>query len=202
MAQLLLEIVEGEQAGKQVELSGSVEIGRDPSLPLALDDDEVSRHHVRMYPSEHGAVVEDLNSTNGTYVNDQPVHAAREIAPGDRVRLGVTVLELRTREQVAVQPSAARPVPQVTALGRDVLQPVPEAQMPAAAPQAGNIPSFLVEQTEPAFVPRDVLDDEAQSSYSALASLVDAKVKRQTNVAFFAFLSLAGLAVLIFFGVR
>ena len=202
MAQVLLEIVEGEGAGKQVQLDGSAEIGREPGLALTLHDDEVSRHHVRLYPSERGAIVEDLNSTNGTYVNDQPIHAAREIVPGDRVRVGVTVIELRSREQVAAQPSAVRPVPQVTALGQGVLNPVPAEQLPSVAP-APNVPSFLVEETEPAFVPREVTGDaEAESDYTALARLVDTRVKRQTTIATFGILSLAGLAVLIFFGVR
>jgi hypothetical protein len=86
-----------------------------------------------------------------------------------------------------------------------VLAPVPEEQLPAAEP-APNAPSFLVEESEPAFLPREAdSDEQAQSDYAGLAALVDVRVKRQTTVATFAFLAVAGLAVLavlIFFGVR
>ncbi len=202
MAELILEIVEGEHAGWQTPLEGPIEAGRDQSAALALTDNQVSRRHLRLQPWGQGAWVEDLGSTNGTYVNDQPLHGPREIRPGDRVRIGLTVLELRTTAQASAQPYPAQQGPPVTSLGNDVLQPVPEEQLPAAE-VAPNAPSFLVEETEPAFLPRDAADDEdARSDYAALAALVDSRVKHQTTVASFAFLAVAGLAVLIFFGVR
>ena len=45
-------------------------------------------------------MVEDLGSTNGTFVNDQPIHSPRQLSPGDRVRIGLTVFELRSPQQV------------------------------------------------------------------------------------------------------
>ena len=75
MAELVLEIVEGGKAGLQVPVSDEVGIGRDPSMPLALEDDQVSRSHARLYLQSGKPVVEDLGSANGTYVNDQPVSA-------------------------------------------------------------------------------------------------------------------------------
>jgi pSer/pThr/pTyr-binding forkhead associated (FHA) protein/ketosteroid isomerase-like protein len=202
LADLIIEIVEGESAGKQIPFTGPLEAGRDPSLSLSFKDDQASRHHARFSFVDTGAVVEDLDSTNGTYVNDQPIHGAQVLRAGDRIRIGLTVLELRTREQVAVQPSAVRPIPEVTVLEADVLQPVPESRLPGAVP-APSVPSFMVEESEPAFVPQQVLgDDEAESDYKALASLVDARVKRQTSIAAFAVLSLAALVVAIFLGAR
>lgn len=203
MAELILEIVEGAQAGREIALSGAVEAGRDPSASLALDDDQVSRRHARIAPSSGGAVVEDLGSTNGTYVNDQPIHGPREFEPGDRVRFGLTVMELRSPKQVTARRSAAGPVPQITEIGQGVLQPVPEEQARSAESPVSSAPSFLVEETEPAFVPHAVVGDaEAESNFQALAALVDPRVKHKTNIAVFAVLSIAGLAVLIFFGVR
>jgi pSer/pThr/pTyr-binding forkhead associated (FHA) protein len=200
---LILEIVEGPRAGKQFPLAGGLEAGRDPDLSLSINDEQVSRHHARFTAFDDRAVVEDLDSTNGTYVNDQPVHGSRELKPGDRIRFGFTVLELRSTAQVAAQPSAVRAAPPVTATGIDVLRPVARESLPGAAALEPSLPSFQVEETEPAFVPRDVMGDEAaQADYAALASLVDARVKRQTGIAAFAVLAIAGLAVAIFFGVR
>lgn len=151
MAELTLEIVEGADAGRQVALSGPVEVGRDPRLPLVVEDDQVSRRHALIQPSEPNAVVQDLNSTNGTFVNDQPIHSARTLVPGDRVRLGLTVLELRSSEQVAQQPSAVQPIPQITRIGQDVLRPVPQDQLPGgpaspavAAPAGEPAPAAAV----------------------------------------------------------
>lgn len=137
MAGLTLEIVEGSGSGRHLELSGPLEVGRDPHVPVVLEDDQVSRHHARIGPSNEHAVVEDLGSTNGTYVNEQPIHAPRAIVPGDRIRCGLTVLELRSARQVAAQPSAILPSPEITRIGGDVLRPVPEHELPGGAPATG-----------------------------------------------------------------
>jgi pSer/pThr/pTyr-binding forkhead associated (FHA) protein len=199
MAELILEIVEGEDAGRQTPLGGSVEIGREGEL--ALDDEQASRHHARVSAQGDVAVVEDLGSTNGTYVNDQPIEGPRAVRPGDRIRVGLTVLELRTAQDVNTKPSAVIPVPQVTRVSQEVLEPVPEAELepePAAA-----APAFAVEETTPGFVPHDVADDpEARADYAAVARLVDSRVKRQTHIATFALLAAAGIAVLLVFGLK
>jgi pSer/pThr/pTyr-binding forkhead associated (FHA) protein len=199
MADLILEIVEGQDAGRKTELNGPVEIGREGAL--AIDDEQASRHHARVSAQGDGAVVEDLGSTNGTYVNGQPIEGPRAVRPGDKIRVGLTVLELRTAEDVQRRPSAVMPMPQVTRVSQDVLEPVPEAELepePAVA-----APAFAVEETTPGFVPQDVADDpDARSDYAAVARLVDAKVKRQTHIASFALLAAAGLAVLLVFGLK
>ncbi|MEA2421435.1 MAG: hypothetical protein QOF55_534, partial [Thermoleophilaceae bacterium] len=134
MADLILEVVEGAQAGKQLPLDSVVDVGREPSLPLHLDEDtQVSRRHARIALQGGQVVVEDLGSTNGTYVNDQPISSPRALNPGDKVRIGLTVLELRTRQQVAARPSAVQVRPQLTAVGNDVLIQVPDAQLAPVA---------------------------------------------------------------------
>src|SRR3954463_7074319 len=187
MSDLILEIVEGSEAGRQLPLDSVVDIGREPSLPLHLDaDTQVSRRHARIAVQGGQVLVEDLGSTNGTYVNDQPISAPRTLNPGDKVRIGLTVLELRTRQQVAARASAVQPRPALTAVGNDVLLQVPEAQLapvgnvspqgpiqtagpaapppppaPAAAPQqaASGAPGFKALETPPAFVPPEVVGD-------------------------------------------
>jgi pSer/pThr/pTyr-binding forkhead associated (FHA) protein len=211
MAELILEIVEGDDAGRQTPLDGSIEVGREASIGLALDDDQASRRHARVSPQGDHAVVEDLGSTNGTYLNGQPIEGERTLRPGDRLRVGLTVFELRTAEDVRRQPSAVIPVPQVTQLSGDVLDPVPEEELqpepaPEVAPEPGRPtapPVFATEESAPGFVPSEVADDaEARSDYGAVARLVDTHVKRQTHIASFALLAAAGLAVLLVFGLK
>src|SRR4051812_43999880 len=222
MAELLLEIVEGPGAGKQVPLDTVVDVGREPSLPLHLDEDtQVSRRHARFSAVGGGVAVEDLGSTNGTYVNEQPISSPRTLNPGDKVRVGLTVLELRTKQQVAARPSAVQVRPALTAVGNDVLVQVPDAQLapvgnvsplgpiqaaqpapPPAPPQrAAGGPGFKALETPAAFVPPDVVDDpQAQSDYGAIARWVDVKVKTQQKVAVFAMISAGAIAVIIYFG--
>ena len=231
MSDLILEIVEGSESGRQLPLDSVVDIGREPSLPLHLDDDtQVSRRHARIAVQGGQVVVEDLGSTNGTYVNDQPISSPRSLNPGDKVRIGLTVLELRTRQQVAARPSAVQVRPQLTAIDNDVLQQVPENQLepvgnvspvgpiataapapppaaPAAAAAAGQAapgpPGFKALETPPAFVPPEVVGDEqAESDYGAISRWVDVQVKAQRNRAAFAMLSAAAMAVIIYFGLR
>jgi hypothetical protein len=222
MAELILEIVEGAEAGRQIALESVVDIGREPSLPLSLDQDtQASRRHARVTAQGSQAVVEDLGSTNGTYVNEQPIHSPRILSPGDRVRVGLTVLQLRSNQQVAERASAVQRRPDITAVDNQVLAHVPEHQLAPAAPlpptgpiapvaaapppppqpQPGG-PGFKAQETPAAFVPPEVVGDaQAESDYQAIARLVDTRVKQQRNVAMFAMLALAALAVIIYFGV-
>jgi len=188
MSDLVLEVIEGPLAGRQLPLTVPFEAGRSSDAGLTLDDTQVSRHHARFEPSGDGAVVSDLGSTNGTYVNEQPIYTARALRPGDRVRVGLSVLELRTAGDVRAQPSAVRPTPPFAPVGDGVLQPVPSAALPPTS-EAGSV-AFTEDEPQPG------------DAYLALARLVDARVKRQTSVAVIAMISAAGLAVLIFFGVR
>ena len=65
-------ISQGNQAGLSAELAGGViMIGRGADCQLILDDDYVSTRHARVVSTPNGIYVEDLGSTNGTYVNGQ-----------------------------------------------------------------------------------------------------------------------------------
>jgi FHA domain-containing protein len=213
VSDLILEIVEGPGAGRQVPVDGVLDVGREPSLPLHLDEDgQVSRRHARFSLQGSDVVVEDLGSTNGTYVNEQPISLPRMLRPGDKVRVGLTVLELRTRQQVAARPSAVQARPALTAIDNDVLVQVPEEQLArvadvppagpiAAAPAAAAPPPFRVQQTPAAYVPQEVVGDpQAEGDYGAISRWVDAEVKQQRNVAAIAMLSASALAVIIYFG--
>ena len=108
---LMLEIVEGPGAGTQFDISRPLVIGRDDTADLVIEDSQASRRHARIEPTAHGAIVEDLQSTNGTFVNDNELHGRVEMGPDDELLIGVTVMQVRTPQAVQRQPSAVRAVP-------------------------------------------------------------------------------------------
>jgi pSer/pThr/pTyr-binding forkhead associated (FHA) protein len=76
-------------------LTASMIMGRAPECELLLEDTYVSQQHARLFGKNGAWYVEDLGSTNGTYVNEQKLAAPAMVQPGDRIRVGTTVLELR-----------------------------------------------------------------------------------------------------------
>jgi pSer/pThr/pTyr-binding forkhead associated (FHA) protein len=125
---LILEVIEGSDAGRQVELESARQVGRDDTADLVLADPQVSRLHARVTPTGEGAVVEDLGSTNGTFVNGNEIHAPTPVAVGDQLLIGTSVLLVRSPAQVASQPSAVLPIPPALAS-----PPRPPDYIPAVA---------------------------------------------------------------------
>jgi pSer/pThr/pTyr-binding forkhead associated (FHA) protein len=80
---------------RNVKLSGSTQIGRGAGCAIRLSDTYVSQVHARLYGENGSWFVEDLGSTNGTYLNDRKVSSPVEVHAGDVVKVGKTVLELR-----------------------------------------------------------------------------------------------------------
>lgn len=93
----LFSVTSGPTAGDQAALAdGTIMIGRGADCQLILDDDYVSTRHARVVSGENGIYVEDLGSTNGTYVNGIRITAPTTITLADTVRIGKTVLKLET----------------------------------------------------------------------------------------------------------
>ena len=89
-------MTEGPLRGTIVPLgTSSVLIGRAPGCTLVLDDDYSSSRHARIFPQNGQWFVEDLGSTNGTFVADQRVEAPTPVPTGTPVRVGQSVLELQ-----------------------------------------------------------------------------------------------------------
>lgn len=85
----------GNLKGKTFDLGTELIVGRGDKCHVVLDDSYVSQVHARIYSKDDCFMVEDLGSTNGTYLNRQKVTAPVEVHRGDRVKVGRTVLELR-----------------------------------------------------------------------------------------------------------
>jgi Inner membrane component of T3SS, cytoplasmic domain len=91
-----LVVTEGSLKGTSLALGqAAVLIGRAPECTLVLEDDYASNRHARLFPDAGTWLVEDLGSTNGTYLGRNKVESPTPVEIGTPVRVGRTVLELR-----------------------------------------------------------------------------------------------------------
>jgi hypothetical protein len=89
-------IVDGPDKDRSVPLQNApVTFGRGPECSLPLADEYVSTQHARLVPHEGQWYVEDLGSTNGTYIGNDRLTRPTPVGAKSKVRLGKTVLELR-----------------------------------------------------------------------------------------------------------
>ncbi len=92
----LVVVAPAEQVGRSFPLEEEITVGRAAGCQVTLDDSYASQLHARVFLREGQVHVEDLGSTNGTYLNREKVSGALVVKPGDRIQIGSTVLELRT----------------------------------------------------------------------------------------------------------
>ena len=91
-----LVVTQGALSGTTVRLGDSpVTLGRSQDSTIVLDDDYVSSRHARFFPREGQWLVEDMGSTNGTYIDRTKVTSATLVKIGVPIRIGKTVVELR-----------------------------------------------------------------------------------------------------------
>lgn len=91
-----LVVTEGGLTGTRIGLTGApVLIGRANDSTLVLEDDYASTRHARISLQDGTWVVEDLGSTNGTYLGQRKLDGPVQLEPGVPLRIGKTVLELR-----------------------------------------------------------------------------------------------------------
>jgi hypothetical protein len=124
----------GPNPGKVYELTmDSMSIGREASNDIVVQDAELSRNHARISRRGGGYVLEDLGSTNGTFVNHQRLTSPRNLAPGDEVGFGENVLLTFQGEGAAAT---------VAASGRQAAtrQPPPPQPQYAPPPQQSYAP--------------------------------------------------------------
>jgi len=148
----------GPEAGRRVELGVEVVIGRQDA-DLVLRDPEVSRRHAVLRRSGESVVIEDLDSTNGTFVKGERIRRPITVGPGDQVRIGRTTLEIEPDWQAAetvvlptlqpdeIRSAEARPSVDPAAEHEDVTstQPLPSRMLESALrPARSNRSWFAV----------------------------------------------------------
>jgi hypothetical protein len=84
---LLVERAAGHESGIAYDLMGGATLGRG-DVEIRLDDPFASSRHARISRQGHVVVIEDLGSTNGTYLNEEPLTGPQPLHAGDRIRIG------------------------------------------------------------------------------------------------------------------
>jgi pSer/pThr/pTyr-binding forkhead associated (FHA) protein len=101
MAMITLRVLDGADRGQTfAEVPTPVTIGREEGNSIQLNDDRVSRFHLKIQEDQEKIVLTDLQSTNGTTVNGEHVQVWM-LKPGDVIALGRTVLVYGSREEIA-----------------------------------------------------------------------------------------------------
>jgi pSer/pThr/pTyr-binding forkhead associated (FHA) protein len=91
-----LHVIAGPLTGASIPLDGgTVLLGRAPGNTLQLEDDYASSRHARVFVSDGALFLEDLNSTNGTFIGDDDVHGVVPLSVGTQFRIGRTIVEVR-----------------------------------------------------------------------------------------------------------
>jgi FHA domain len=104
-----LVIHEGAGAGSELPVDGELILGREQATAdLVIEDPGVSRRHARVLANNGSVIVEDLGSSNGTYVNGERISSPVELGAGDELQLGDTVVGLK---QAAATAPRRRPAP-------------------------------------------------------------------------------------------
>ena len=91
----LVAVEPAEHAGRRYPLGDEITVGRAAGCQVTVDDTYVSQLHARVFTREGQLFVEDLGSTNGTYLNRVKVAGPMVMQKGDRLQVGNTVLEVR-----------------------------------------------------------------------------------------------------------
>jgi hypothetical protein len=85
---LVVERAPGHDPGMIYDLDGDIVLGRGERAEIRLEDPFASSRHARVYTQGAAVVIEDLDSTNGTYLNEELLQTPRPLHPGDHVRIG------------------------------------------------------------------------------------------------------------------
>lgn len=182
VGELNLEVIEGPDAGKQIPVDRAVVIGRDPGSDLVLDDGEVSGSHARVTPQADGsATVEDLETANGTFINHNELLGPSRLDPGDELVIGVSVLQLRSRQDISSRASA-------------VIQIPPGMAMAPRPPTYVNPEVVRIEETQQAAGPG--------GGIPTLERYLDVRVRRRAQLAPLAVFVLVAIALILYFSVK
>jgi pSer/pThr/pTyr-binding forkhead associated (FHA) protein len=129
---LKLRVIDGNAAGKEIGVEEEFLIGRTAPGEGKLEDDaEISRQHARVTRAGEGYVLEDLGSMNGTFVNGEKLAEPHQLADGDQLKVGATLIVVQMEEAPGATPLGTQQPPAPTTV-TDIKAPPPPP--PAAEP--------------------------------------------------------------------
>jgi pSer/pThr/pTyr-binding forkhead associated (FHA) protein len=124
----------GARSGERIEVLDELVVGRE-NADVTVDDEEVSRRHLAVRPHDDGVELEDLGSTNGTFVDGARLSAAVVITESARVMIGETEIEIEVEvPEPEVDPSLTRVRERPQMPDATVVRSMPVAPAPAEAP--------------------------------------------------------------------
>ncbi|HEY2602225.1 MAG TPA: FHA domain-containing protein [Thermoleophilaceae bacterium] len=130
-----LRVVDGPSAGREIVVDRDFAVGREETGNGNLGNDpELSRRHARFSSLDSGGImVEDVGSTNGTFVNGTRISEPHQLAPGDTIKIGKTTLQFEDSQATMI---SERPAAAAAAAGSEVIAPVatPAASAPPPPP--------------------------------------------------------------------
>lgn len=168
-----LVIRSGPDAGKTVEVAGAVVVGRGDDCELTLADGKASRHHARLTAAADGTVtIEDLGSTNGTFVGGARIAEPTSARPGQELVIGDTRLVLEAPAAPETAPAAVAPSP--TTIERLTLRrSARRARLLAAAAAA----VFVAALVAAVLLVTGVFDDDAPTVPEVIEQLTPSTVQ-------------------------
>jgi len=126
----------GPHPGKAYSLSKSeIRIGRDPKNDITIDDKEISRYHARLVLQGEAYVIEDVGSTNGTFVNGERLTGPVSLQAGNTIGLG-------ERITLSYEPETADEDATVVASSQAMPAPAPPPAAPAPPAPAARPPAY------------------------------------------------------------
>jgi hypothetical protein len=139
MAGETLKVTAGNATGQDIQLEQELVIGRStPGAGSLGGDSEISRVHARVYRDASGQLmVEDLGSTNGTFVNGNRISSPTALRPGDQLRVGQTTLGVEGGAAAEGATAVGAPIPPVVAPPPAAAAEPPTQPLPPAAPPPG-----------------------------------------------------------------
>ncbi len=139
--QYLLIVVEGPNAGETYVLQHALcTIGRTPENAIVIDSPRISRHHAQLKPTSGSLAIEDLNSTNGTWINGKRLAAAQVLVHGDEIELADHVT---LRFEVEETAQTERLAPSAPFVATQAMAPAYSAQAPTPPPNQSSAPAYI-----------------------------------------------------------
>ena len=160
-----LKIQSGPEIGKEIPLEKpEITLGRDPNSDITISDPEVSRHHARLLRTGQQYSIEDLGSTNGTFVQGNQIHGINPLNSNDVITIGERVVLVF--EAMEFDPDATMAVPRRVEVPAEE-PPVEAQQSPvsqAALSESGSVPPLQPQVSAPPLKPVTSVSGVPQSS--------------------------------------